>query len=61
MFQTDDKGVFDTCLSQELKMLSTAFNIGKEELKKLTALSVEYSFATAEEKKSLLSIIENFE
>nr|XP_012235884.1 PREDICTED: adenosine deaminase-like protein isoform X2 [Linepithema humile] len=58
---TDDKGVFNTCLSQELKLLSTAFNIGKEELKKLTALSVEYSFATTEEKKSLSSIIENFE
>ncbi|XP_070150403.1 N6-Methyl-AMP deaminase [Polyergus mexicanus] len=57
---TDDKGVFDTCLSEELQLLSSVFNIGKEQLKKLSILSVQYSFANAEEKRSLSSIIESF-
>ncbi|XP_050450363.1 adenosine deaminase-like protein isoform X2 [Cataglyphis hispanica] len=49
---TDDKGVFDTCLSEELQLLSSVFNVGKEQLKKLCTLSVQYSFANAEEKKN---------
>ncbi|XP_011157608.2 adenosine deaminase-like protein [Solenopsis invicta] len=58
---TDDKGVFNTFLSKELEILSIVFNIGKKQLKELSALSVQYSFASAEEKKSLAAIIENFE
>lgn len=60
-FQTDDKGVFNTRLSKEFEILSYTFNIGKEQLKKLSVLSVQYSFADTEEKKCLSSIIENFE
>ncbi|XP_014476859.1 PREDICTED: adenosine deaminase-like protein isoform X2 [Dinoponera quadriceps] len=57
---TDDKGVFDTCLSNELEILSSVFNVGKEQLKELSALSVRYSFASTEEKEKLTLIIENF-
>ncbi|XP_012530473.1 adenosine deaminase-like protein [Monomorium pharaonis] len=57
---TDDKGIFNTCLSKELEILSIVFNIGKEKLKELSSLSVQYSFASVEEKKSLSAIIENF-
>ncbi|XP_018304077.1 adenosine deaminase-like protein [Mycetomoellerius zeteki] len=58
---TDDKGVFNTCLSKELEILSSVFNIGKQQLKELSALSVQYSFASTEEKKNLTAVIENFD
>ncbi|TGZ37181.1 Adenosine deaminase-like protein [Temnothorax longispinosus] len=58
---TDDKGVFNTCLSKELKILNSVFNIGRKQLKELSILSVQYSFASTEEKKSLTAIIENFD
>ncbi|CAL1688782.1 unnamed protein product [Lasius platythorax] len=57
---TDDKGIFNTCLSEELLLLNSVFNIGKKQLKELSILSVQYSFASTEEKKSLSSIIESF-
>ncbi|XP_011696540.1 PREDICTED: adenosine deaminase-like protein [Wasmannia auropunctata] len=58
---TDDKGVFNTCLSEEFERLSSIFLIGRKQLKELSLLSVQYSFASAEEKKSLTAVIENFE
>ncbi|KYN13501.1 Adenosine deaminase-like protein [Trachymyrmex cornetzi] len=58
---TDDKGVFNTCLSKELEILSSVFNIGKQQLKELSALSVQYSFASIKEKKNLTAIIEIFD
>ncbi|XP_024875901.1 adenosine deaminase-like protein isoform X1 [Temnothorax curvispinosus] len=58
---TDDKGVFNTCLSKELEILNSVFNIGRKQLKELSILSVQYSFASTEEKKSLTAIIENFD
>lgn len=57
---TDDKGVFNTCLSKELEILSSVFNIETNQLKELSVLSVQYSFASTEEKKNLMAIIENF-
>ncbi|EFN89253.1 adenosine deaminase-like protein [Harpegnathos saltator] len=57
---TDDKGVFDTCLSNEFQILSSVFNVGREQLKELSVLSVQYSFASTEEKEKLTSIIKNF-
>jgi len=48
-------------LSKELEILSSVFNIGKQQLKELSALSVQYSFASIEEKKNLTAIIENFD
>ncbi|XP_031832823.2 adenosine deaminase-like protein [Nomia melanderi] len=57
---TDDKGVFHTSLSKEYEIASSTFGLGWEELMKLCASSVEYAFATEEEKKVLLSRIENF-
>lgn len=58
---TDDKGVFNTCLSKEFEILSSVFNIGRKELKELSILSVQYSFASTEEKESLIAVIENFD
>lgn len=58
---TDDKGVFNTCLSEEFERLSSIFLIERKQLKELSLLSVQYSFASAEEKKSLTAVIENFE
>ncbi|XP_011648396.1 adenosine deaminase-like protein [Pogonomyrmex barbatus] len=58
---TDDKGVFNTCLSKEYEILSSTFNIGRKELKELSVSSVQYSFANIEEKKNLTAIIKNFE
>ncbi|EZA47964.1 hypothetical protein DMN91_011425 [Ooceraea biroi] len=58
---TDDKGVFNTCLSKEYELLSSVFNVARKQLKELSLLSVQYSFASAEEKKSLSSVIETFE
>lgn len=57
---TDDKGVFDTSLSKELEIVSTVFNIGKKQLKELSLLSVQYSFANTEEKQNLSSVVESF-
>ncbi|XP_070531272.1 N6-Methyl-AMP deaminase isoform X2 [Cardiocondyla obscurior] len=58
---TDDKGVFNTCLSKELEILNSVFNINKKQLKELSMLSVQYSFASTEEKAKLTAIIENFD
>ncbi|XP_011864730.1 PREDICTED: adenosine deaminase-like protein [Vollenhovia emeryi] len=58
---TDDKGVFNTCLSKELEILNSVFNIGPKQLKELSILSVQYSFASTEEKKNLIEIIANFD
>ncbi|KZC04415.1 PREDICTED: adenosine deaminase-like protein [Dufourea novaeangliae] len=57
---TDDKGVFHTSLSKEYELASSTFDLGREELVKLCMLSVQYAFTTEEEKKLLLSRIEDF-
>ncbi|XP_017788379.1 PREDICTED: adenosine deaminase-like protein [Habropoda laboriosa] len=57
---TDDKGVFHTSLSQEYEIVSSTFGLGYEELVKLCQSSVQYAFATSEEKQAMLSKIENF-
>jgi len=44
-----------------LEILSSIFNIGRKQLKELSILSVQYSFANTEEKKSLTAIIESFD
>ena len=59
-FQTDDKGVFHTSLSREYEIAGTTFDLGREELAKLCVASVQYAFATTEEKNMLLSKINKF-
>ncbi|XP_033341871.2 adenosine deaminase-like protein [Megalopta genalis] len=57
---TDDKGVFHTTLSREYEIAGSTFGLGQEDLVRLCSSSVEYAFAPDEEKKALLSRIENF-
>ncbi|XP_076620173.1 adenosine deaminase-like protein [Colletes latitarsis] len=57
---TDDKGVFCTSLSREYEIASLTFGLRQQELIKLCMLSVQYAFATTEEKNLLLSKIKNF-
>ncbi|XP_066256092.1 adenosine deaminase-like protein [Euwallacea similis] len=52
---TDDKGVFDTCLSQEFLIAAKTFNFNKLDLWTICRNSVEYSFASAKEKELLTS------
>lgn len=57
---TDDKGVFHTSLSREYEIVCSTFDLGREELIKLCLSSVQYTFATPEERQALLSTIEDF-
>ncbi|KAK9294432.1 hypothetical protein QLX08_010953 [Tetragonisca angustula] len=57
---TDDKGVFHTSLSHEYKIASSTFGLKQEQLLKLCLSSIEYTFATLEEKQALLYEIEKF-
>ncbi|KAG8039258.1 hypothetical protein G9C98_003565 [Cotesia typhae] len=56
---TDDKGVFNTTLSQEYKLAADTFNLTKEDLKKLVRSSVEFAFISQQEKEKLLATIDN--
>ncbi|XP_076675439.1 adenosine deaminase-like protein isoform X2 [Andrena cerasifolii] len=58
---TDDKGVFHTSLSREYEIAGTTFDLGREQLVKLCVASVQYAFATTEEKNMLLSKINKFD
>ena len=60
-FQTDDKGVFRTTLSNEFEIVASHFNLEKSKLKEISMSSVKYSFARDEEKNFLKKIIENFD
>ncbi|KAK2579473.1 hypothetical protein KPH14_010787 [Odynerus spinipes] len=57
---TDDKGVFDTSLSKEFEIASSVFGLQREDLIKICKSSIEYSFASNEEKQRLLSMLINF-
>ncbi|XP_014298641.1 adenosine deaminase-like protein [Microplitis demolitor] len=54
---TDDKGVFDTTLSQEYKLAADYYNLTKDNLKQLVISSVDYAFVSKEEKIKLLNTI----
>lgn len=51
---TDDKGVFKVSLSSELELAASTFHLDHDAIERLCRSSVEYSFATAEEKMKLL-------
>ncbi|XP_043602341.1 adenosine deaminase-like protein isoform X1 [Bombus pyrosoma] len=57
---TDDKGVFHTSLSHEYEIASSTFGLEREQLIKLCLSSVQYAFATLEEKQAILCKIEKF-
>ncbi|GLI68791.1 hypothetical protein VaNZ11_013285 [Volvox africanus] len=55
---TDDSGVFGTTLSREYAIAATAFRLRMNALVELGRKSVEYTFADAEEKRRLRSIMD---
>ncbi|XP_053663543.1 adenosine deaminase-like protein [Anopheles marshallii] len=57
---TDDFGVFETSLSQELHICAKTFDLSDAQLVELQRNSVEYSFANEEEKKELRNKIDQF-
>ncbi|XP_050294583.1 adenosine deaminase-like protein isoform X2 [Anthonomus grandis grandis] len=57
---TDDKGVFNTSLSKEFQVVQENFNLTQEELWKISKNSVEYSFASPEEKQFLIFELEQW-
>lgn len=58
---TDDKGVFNTTLSKEFEIVGSTFRLTREELKKLCISTVQYTFATVEEKTKLLSMLDRLD
>lgn len=58
--QTDDFGVFSTCLSREFEIASKTFNLTFKNLVQLCYTAVNHSFASAEEKKNLTLLISTY-
>ena len=54
---TDDTTVCDTNLKQELKLISNAFNLSEEDIKKLQINAIKASFASKEIKKEIIEQI----
>jgi adenosine deaminase len=57
---TDDKGVFGTNLSKELRLAVQHLNLTHEDLWKITFDSINYTFATEEEKTILKRILQEW-
>uniref|UniRef100_A0A182N857 Adenosine deaminase-like protein n=1 Tax=Anopheles dirus TaxID=7168 RepID=A0A182N857_9DIPT len=55
---TDDFGVFETSLSQELEICAKTFNLSNGAVIEMQRNAIEYSFANEEEKKDLRSKVE---
>ncbi|XP_062709458.1 adenosine deaminase-like protein [Aedes albopictus] len=57
---TDDFGVFDTSLSQELQICSKVFGLSQEDIIKLQERTIDYTFANEQEKVQLRETFTNF-
>ncbi|XP_053674157.1 adenosine deaminase-like protein [Anopheles nili] len=57
---TDDSGVFETSLSQELEICAKTFNISLLTMAMLQKSTIKYSFASTEEKEELTRRIDLF-
>ncbi|EAT38980.1 AAEL009191-PA [Aedes aegypti] len=57
---TDDFGVFDTSLSQELQISSKVFGLSQEDIITLQERTIGYTFASDQEKLRLTETITNF-
>ncbi|KAM7364681.1 adenosine deaminase-like protein [Cochliomyia hominivorax] len=57
---TDDSGVFDTTLTQELKLACKYFYLNKDDIYKLSINAVAACFATDQEKQKLTECINNY-
>lgn len=58
--QTDDFGVFNTSLTKELQIAACTFNLGSQDLIKLSRIAIESSFASDDEKKLIRDKIDNY-
>lgn len=52
-FQTDDKGVFATSLSEEYMVTADSYDLSREQLWQMALSSIDYTFASEEEKSNL--------
>lgn len=52
-FQTDDKGVFATSLSEEYMMTADSYSLSREQVWQMALSSIDYMFASEEEKNNL--------
>jgi adenosine deaminase len=52
-FQTDDKGVFATSLSEEYLLTADSYDLSREQLWQMAMSSIDYTFASEEEKNHL--------
>jgi adenosine deaminase len=57
---TDDYGVFDTSLSKELQICAETFDLSKMDVVKICRDSVDFSFASQNEKSLLMKKIDEF-
>lgn len=59
-FQTDDKGVFATSLSEELKIAADNFELTKQDLWQLCYDSIDFCFCSDEEKTNLKNALQKW-
>lgn len=59
-FQTDDSGVFNTTLSKELSIAAQTFGLTLKDIMQLQQTAIKSSFASEEEKQSILGNITSF-
>uniref|UniRef100_A0AAG5D6D4 Adenosine deaminase-like protein n=1 Tax=Anopheles atroparvus TaxID=41427 RepID=A0AAG5D6D4_ANOAO len=57
---TDDFGVFETSLSQELEICAKTFNLSDDEMIELQQNTIEYTFANDQEKHKLRETLRKF-
>ena len=60
IFQTDDKGVFSTSLSEELELAAKSFNLSDQDLWQLSLSTVDHIFASEDIKIRLRQKLLNF-
>lgn len=59
-FQTDDKGVFMTTLSEEFVAAAQTFHLSVKDLCNFTEIAIGACFGSPEEKRQLAVILEAF-
>jgi adenosine deaminase len=59
-YQTDDVGIFESCLSREFLLLAEHFSLGEPELVKLVEGSIDVAFCSDEEKEQLRERLQGF-
>lgn len=60
VWQTDDKGVFSTTLSEEYSVMARTFNLTEEQVWNLTFKSIDYIFGGEDLKHDLKELWKSF-